>query len=130
MTFRSKVDWWYYAIIIASAGSLGYGTYAVIETGVTSMLWFMAIISVFAVGLPVWLLFGTNYTVTEETLIVRSGPFRWRVERNSIRSLQPCRSPLSGPALSLDRVEVSYGNGQSLLISPADIPNFMKAIQE
>ncbi len=79
-------------------------------------------------GVPVWLLVGTHYTITESTLIVRSGPFKWEVQLKSISSIEPSRSILSSPALSFDRLEIKYGNNQSILISPTDQNEFLQAI--
>jgi hypothetical protein len=40
------------------------------------------------------------------------------------------RSPFSSPALSLDRLQIDYGAGKSILISPADKEGFIEAIEE
>jgi hypothetical protein len=57
--------------------------------------------------------------------VVRAGPFRWQVPLETLRSIRPTRSPLSSPALSLDRLELRYGQGRVLLISPADGARFV-----
>jgi hypothetical protein len=35
---------------------------------------------------------------------------------------------LSSPALSLNRLEIRYGNGKRMLLSPQDAAGFLKAI--
>ena len=40
----------------------------------------------------------------------------------------PTRDPLSSPALSLDRLKVSYGPKKHVLISPANKAGFLSAI--
>lgn len=64
----------------------------------------------------------------DRELLVRSGPFRWRIAIDGIESIRPSRSPLSSPALSLDRLEITYGGGRRLLISPEDREGFLEAI--
>lgn len=68
----------------------------------------------------------TSYTVTDERLIIRSGPFRWRVVLDAIHSVEPSHSLLSSPAVSLDRLRVRYGpSRRSVLISPDDTERFL-----
>lgn len=76
------------------------------------------------IGLPWWIVTSTAYTVTTDTLVVRSGPFRWYVPFEQIRAIAPTRSPLSSPALSLDRLRIDYGS-TSLMISPEDRERFL-----
>lgn len=80
------------------------------------------------VGLPLWILIDTHYTFVRDELIVRSGPFRWRVPLRDIRSVTPTRDMQSGPALSLDRLRIDYGKGRAVLVSPAEKDAFLQAI--
>lgn len=73
-------------------------------------------------------MFGTSYTIDRRVLTVRSGPFRWKVPLDEIESVEATRSPLSSPALSLDRLRVRYGKRRSILVSPADKERFLQAI--
>ncbi|MCA9025001.1 MAG: PH domain-containing protein [Planctomycetaceae bacterium] len=66
-------------------------------------------------------LYGTAYDLTNEELKVRCGVLRWRVPLASIRRIAPTRSLWSGPALSLERLEVRYDRARwPLYISPDD----------
>src|SRR3546814_13731637 len=51
-------------------------------------------------------------------LRVLSGPFKWSVPLAKITAITPTSSPLSSPALSLDRLRIDYGVGNSVMISP------------
>jgi hypothetical protein len=42
----------------------------------------------------------------------------------------PTRNPLLSPALSMDRLKVSYGKCKSILMSPADKEGFLRAIRQ
>jgi len=82
--------------------------------------------SLAAAALMLWLLYGTRYTLTDERLVIRSGPFRWRIALQAIHSVDPSRSLLSSPAVSLDRLRVRYGpSRRSILISPDDKERFL-----
>ena len=85
-------------------------------------------IALIGAGLPIALLVSTKYVVAAEQLNINSGPFSWSVPIATITSVKETRNPLSGPALSLDRLEISYGKGQTIIISPANKAEFRAAI--
>ena len=82
------------------------------------------------VGLPLWLLLGTRYILEPDQLLVRSGPFRWRVPIADIVRITPTTNPLSSPALSLDRLRIEYGRGSAIMISPRDKDRFLRDLEE
>ncbi|MEP4486821.1 MAG: PH domain-containing protein [Halioglobus sp.] len=127
-TFRSKTDAWLGAVILCA---VGFMIATLVQTGQAaeqqSTLATVAML-VLGCGVPLWMLFGTLYTVTPDQLLIKCGPFRWRVPRNEIHEVIPTRSPLSSPALSLDRLQIKYGNGKSVLVSPKHKSDFMEAI--
>lgn len=130
MVFRSAVDTWFYLVIIAAAAvvTAAFFPVMVMEAGSPGVVVTGVVSALVAIGLPLWLLLSTRYIVTHELLIVRSGPFTWKIPRSDISQVQPSRSFLSSPALSLDRLEIKYGAGKSLLVSPADKEAFVKAL--
>jgi len=74
-----------------------------------------------------WTLYGTRYTLTENALIVQSGPFRWVIDLESITHVSPKRDLLSSPACSLDRLHICYGKGRlRMMISPQDKAGFLR----
>lgn len=86
---------------------------------------FAIMISVF--GLIMYLLYDTNYTISQGNLKVHSG---FIVNKNipisEIISIKKTDSILSAPAASLtDRIEVFYGNSKSIVISPKDKQGFV-----
>jgi hypothetical protein len=72
----------------------------------------------------------TYYAVDGDTLIIVSGPIRRIVDISTITGVTTTRNPISSPALSLDRIRIHYGNGKSIMVSPQDKPNFLKAIRQ
>ena len=82
-----------------------------------------------AAAFPLWVFYGTYYMLSQDRLIVRSGPFRWKVPLEEIISMQPSRDPIASPATSLDRIEIRYGQGEKiLLVSPARKEEFCAAV--
>ena len=128
MVFRSAVDRWYYAVAIGLPVVLLHRTYRALETGNATVMAIVVCAILPAAALPIWLLLATNYRVESGNLRVRCGPFSWTIPLDQIESVQPSRSVLSSPALSLDRLRIRYGNGRSVLVSPRDKEAFLAAI--
>ena len=124
MVFTSKVDSWYYALIGAVVVVLLVALAGAAPTEVSAL----AVTAVIAIGLPVWLLRSTTYTVSNTELRIVSGPFRWSIAREDIVSVSPTNSMQSAPALSMDRLAIRYGNGQVVLVSPEDKEGFLSAL--
>ena len=70
----------------------------------------------------------TYYTIDGDTLMIHSSLLRWRVPIREIRAITPTRSPLSSPALSLDRLRIDYGD-KSIIVSPAERNRFIEALR-
>lgn len=129
-TFRSKIDAWLALVLLASViACLGIVVAAILTASLLALLILSPII-LLGVVLPAWLLRSTYYVLDEGDLHVRSGPFRWTVPLDDIREVSPTRSPLAGPALSLDRLRIDYGSGRTILISPEDGSAFRSRLEE
>lgn len=75
-----------------------------------------------------WIFASTRYRIAGGQLTLRSGPFRWRIDVDSIQRVRPSRNPLSSPALSLNRLEIQYGRGRRILVSPAERDAFLRTL--
>lgn len=126
--FKSKIDSWLIALLVIEAVPLlAIGIIIAITTG-TGKDWVALVIIIAAQSLPIWLLRTTNYTVSSNHLRIRFGPFKWKIALDSITSVQASSDLRSGPALSLDRLEIKYGDGKSVVVSPVDKAGFRQAI--
>lgn len=127
MVFKSKIDGWIVVVIIAVVALLAVTMLPNLLHSTTA-----AAIALFGIllgmVLPLWLLFGTYYVVEHGTLRIRSGPLRWSIRLDDIHSVEPSRAWWSSPALSLDRLRISYGDGKHILVSPKEKARFIEAI--
>jgi uncharacterized membrane protein YdbT with pleckstrin-like domain len=127
-TFRSKVDTWLVLVLGASVFIVMFTVVAATRSG--EMSWAAGFAAVLvAAGLPLWIFSTTRYELSRESLIVRSGPFRWNIPVADITTVTPTRNPLSSPALSLDRLRIEYGQGRVVMISPSDRHSFVRALE-
>jgi uncharacterized membrane protein YdbT with pleckstrin-like domain len=130
MRFRSKVDSWFVAVLVVSGVGALVACGVALGEGPPGGV-FAAVVSVaFVMALPIWLLAATDYTIENSALRIRSGPFRWSIRLDEIRSVQPTRNPLSSPALSLDRLRITYGAGKFIMISPEDKAGFLRELEK
>lgn len=115
-------------MLVAVAGMI----LALISVMITETPWPVRIGVAGATVLVLGLLFSiftrTHYTVAHGELRVVSGPFRRTIPLSEISNIEASRNPLSSPALSLDRLKISYGNKKYVLISPADKSGFLSAV--
>jgi hypothetical protein len=71
----------------------------------------------------------TYYSIEGPILKIVSGPIRWKVPIAEITSITPTRSLLSSPALSLDRLKITWGpKNRKIIVSPADKDGFVRAL--
>jgi len=129
IVFPSKRDWW---IVILLWGSVLVSVVsmsaALRAPEVTPESLFPLLLMAFVWGLVMWVLYGTHYTLTEDLLLIRSGPMRYKVFLVEVTSARPTRSLLSSPALSLDRIEITYGR-RRIMISPEDKVRFLAELR-
>ena len=117
--YKSKVDMWLVGILVLSLfAALSGVVIAGMEDGFMRMAQ-AGFIMLGVMGFVAWIFLDTAYTLDGRDLIIRSGPFRWRIAVDEITSVE------SGPALSMDRLEVVYGKGKRIAISPADKEKFL-----
>jgi hypothetical protein len=78
-------------------------------------------------GLVLHLFLGTTYTIATDKLIVKCGFIRYpAIEIHSIKEVTSSKSWLASPAPSLDRIRLSYGKANSILLSPRNKHQFVE----
>ncbi len=124
--FRSAIDAWLIAVLVAAAVPLAAGCFvpATLASALTS-----AVMLLLYAALLVDLLRGTYYDVdpARRELRVRSTVLvNLRINVGEITLVRPCRTWLSSPALSVSqRIEVCYGKRRSVVISPRHRAEFI-----
>lgn len=131
MVFESKRDAW--IVILIWGGALLCASAAVQQFTAplnplsTIMLALFAGAAVFML----WVLYGIDYTLSVDELLIRCGPLRYRVPLAAIDSVHPSRNPLSSPAASLDRLLIRYnGQRRQILISPTPRADFLRELRQ
>ena len=127
--FKSRVDRWLLILLVASIvidiAAIVFVVVTVREPVTLALT--ITLLAATAV-LIASILVGTHYTVDREQLRIVSGPFRFRVRLDEIKSVKATRNPLSSPALSLQRLMIYYGNNRKIMVSPAEQAGFLRAI--
>lgn len=129
IVFRSKVDR-FIVVVLGTAASLSLAisvVVAVLSPSATETALVLGGWCAFTSAV-VWLLRSTRYVVEETRLLVRSGPFTWRIPFETIEAVLPSTSPVAAPALSIDRLEIRGKGDRSLRISPRDREGFLAAL--
>lgn len=133
-TYASKVDWWLgllLAVMVVAAIVSLVGGVRLFVIGQTEEGWWLAGTGALALALLGFLVWPVRYTLTEDQLVIRFGVFRSRLDLRRITGAEPSRNPLSSPALSLDRLKISYSGGFGYtLISPVNKDGFMRDLND
>jgi len=75
--------------------------------------------------------FNTYYTITGNFLLIKNSfVINKKIDIASITKIMPAKDMRSAPALSMDRLEIFYNQGDSVLISPGDKEEFVKRLKE
>ena len=121
--FPSKVDWWLGLLLVVAPAVSLIATLTAPESERLAGLLGTGLLAAVYLGL----VFPMSYGLTDSELIVRHGLVRQRIKLADITEVTPTRSPLSSPALSLDRLRITFGSGffKSVLISPAAKAEFL-----
>lgn len=124
--YPSKVDWWLAVILAATPVVMLVATLLGPEDGRWAGLVGTLVIAAVYLGL----VFPTRYGIDRTQLTIRHGLFTKRIELARITEVTPTRSPLSSPALSLDRLKIRWGEGLfgAVMISPARRREFLSEL--
>lgn len=128
--YSSKIDTWLAVVLVSSMVVGAVVAYRVIGMGQQAALISALPILVIGIGLPLWMMAGTSYSLGPTQLLIKSGPFKWVVPIATIVSITPTSNAASSPAMSLDRLRIEYGNKQAVMISPKNKEQFLKDLEK
>ncbi len=128
LAFNSKMDLWLLILVLTAVAACLWGVAQIWDAG-SAVLWLLAPLLALGILLPLWILGTLKYFLSDEVLRVRCGPFRWQIPIRDIKSVTPTNESRSSPAMSLDRLEIEYGDDQRLLISPEPREEFLRQLE-
>lgn len=119
------------------------------DTGLTAIIWILVVLILFSAlrdfsfsnlttilafllgivfsGFLLWILYATNYEVSDKTLKVKSGPFQWTIPILNISAIEESNTAKAGPALSMDRLVITHERGQ-IIVSPNNRKEFIESL--
>src|SRR6476620_2288204 len=121
-TFKSKIDK-AYAIplaIILAAGELLLIKYNI---------WFGVVIGGLIILFALYMWLDTFYQLTQDKLRIHSGfLYQKEIYVKSIKKIRRTRNHVASPALSHDRLEISFNRYERVMISPDEKTEFIKQL--
>lgn len=78
----------------------------------------------------IWLDYSTGYTITPTHIRVNCLMFRSEVNLEALVKVSRSNNPISAPALSVKRLEITTTDGGMILISPVEEELFLKVLKE
>jgi hypothetical protein len=143
MVHPGKKDWWLAGLLAVIAAPLLVGGGTLFGVALVGAQWpalFPATVLLLAGGMLLWILWGTNYEITETSLCIRAGPFRRTVPLDAIAEVVPAGF-LGGPALEMNfglavqglRVRYRKKSGRlswAIRIAPRDRAAFLLELTE
>ena len=129
LVFYSKIGWEIIIpILLILGGCIAWPIWSGAPVRATMTV---TVIVLLTFAFILFLMMQTRYRITGEKLHVHSGFFAATViDIDSITQIKPTRNPIASPAGSLDRIEIQYGNRQSILISPQSQDRFLKLLTD
>lgn len=97
---------------------------------VLTKIWLGLAAIILMIGFIVYIFLTTYYTISDRTLKVKCGfMINKSIPIDTILKISETNNPVSAPANSMDRLEISYGGKESILISPKDKIGFINHIR-
>lgn len=120
-TFKSRIGWELWGPVGLLFFIMGYFSFL-------RNVWPVLILLTVLVIFITMMIINTSYTISSDSkLIIRCWFLsRQEIDIHSIRKIERSTNPISSPAASLiGRLEVQYGNGNYVIISPNDKKTFI-----
>ena len=132
-TYRSKIDHWIWITIMAIIIGCQVIPFIFEPTTLDPILIIAMLSSILIPSLIVAHIYtSTYYNIDDDshTLNVKSGViYNYKYDINKITKIRHTRTWLSSPALSLDRIEITIGKYNKVVISPRDKAQFIRHLQ-
>ena len=128
--YSSKIDWWIIPLLLVPPTAALFLVGRAFQTGnwTDGLIGLLTLLFVLAIYFG--LIFPMRYGITQDRLIVRAGLTRQEVPLEQIVEVRRTYNPLSSPALSLDRLQITTTGRlfNMVLISPAQQTEFVNEL--
>ncbi len=131
--FATKRDGLIMGLLVSAVLLCAYVFYDVqskLSAEQTHIAW--AVFAIIAINLVllIWCLVQTFYEIVGDELKIVCGPYRKKIDINTISRMERIHSAIKAPALSFDRIKIDYEGNKSIMISPDDKQGFIKTIEK
>ena len=127
MIYKSKKDILLGVVIWGVALFLLYSVYETVFIEV-NILGTTVMTALLVLLVSFW--FRTMYKIEGDILHIYYGPFRFQVVISEITSIRHAKNIFTGPALSIERIEITYSNYSVIQISPKEKEELVKALMQ
>jgi hypothetical protein len=119
VTYRSKIG-----LELVVPISVFFG--AIIMIMVINKAWLGIFVILPIIAFVIHMLMTTYYVVEGTMLTIKCGfLYNFKIDISTVKKIKETNNALSSPAASLDRLEISYGKFDDVMISPKDKAGFM-----
>jgi hypothetical protein len=99
--------------------------------GVNTKMFGVVVVLILVFAFILHMFLKTEYTIDNNKLKIRCGPFSYKpIAITDIKEIFKTKSIISSPAPSFDRIEIIYGEFDTIIISPKDKLNFSKDLSK
>ena len=127
MIYKSKKDMLIGVVIWGVVLFLLYGVYKAMFIDV-NIVGVVVMTALLVLLVSFW--FRTIYKIEEDILDIYYGPFRFEVVISEITSIRHAKNIFTGPALSIERIEITYSNYNVIQISPKEKEALIKQLMQ
>ncbi|HCY46049.1 MAG TPA: hypothetical protein DHU89_05150 [Flavobacteriales bacterium] len=134
MKFKSRKDWLFLTVIL---GTIGLCAALVLGTVMNDEESFWSVVVIATVtGVVSWLLLSvllsTSYSIDEDHVYYKAGPFKGKVEIQSIREIQVGKSMWTGlrVATAMNGLIIRHGQYNEVYISPDSNSSFIEKLKQ
>lgn len=122
--YKSKVGWWYHLLIVMVIAGC-------VRAFLSTNFWAMVLMVLVALGV-LHVFFNTYYRITEDGMLIAHCSIfpEKKIAVADIETLESTVMPVSSYALSLDRLMIWSQGKVWMLISPSNMPDFIKQLKK
>ena len=129
MIYYSKVS--YTLLIVVFIVFFGPLISNYIDEGFNSNMFLMTLALIILFGFVLHMFLNTNYKIEKGKLYIKCGFFNYNpVNIGEMKKVSKSSNIISSPAASFDRIEITYGKFDELIISPKYKTKFVEDLQK